>query len=342
MTDTSDLKLASSHYVGTLLRHAGRLGLDKADMLEGLDVPEGVLSSEVDRVDNEVVVRLLGKIWRELDDDSWGFDPQPTRSGSFALLCDYMITASTLGEFLRRGERLGKYLFGNGLGLGIEQYDGVVRVFTPCYVGEQDPERFLSEFWTLVWHRLPCWVIEERMVLREVGFPYSAPPHAHLYPELFQCEVRFEQDHHYLEFDHRYLRRPVVRTAKEMEQFARSAPRDFFALPSRQTSVRASIAAILRNHQRERDSFPSFDEICEQLCMSPPTVRTRLKEDGTSYQKIKDRIRRDIVIDLLANSDLSIADIAADVRFTEPAALTRAFKKWTGLSPQEYRKKLVK
>ena len=68
-------------------------------------------------------------------------------------------------------------------------------------------------------------------------------------------------------------------------------------------------------------------------------VRRRLAQEGSSYQKIKDTVRVDMVTELLANPDLAIAEIADRAGFTEPAALSRAFKKWTGETPAQYREK---
>jgi len=93
----------------------------------------------------------------------------------------------------------------------------------------------------------------------------------------------------------------------------------------------------LEQHRR----FPAFDAICELLHMSSQVVRRRLTEEGTSYQKLKDGVRSDLVKELLAKPEVAIADIAERAGFTEPAALSRAFKKWTGLTPAQYREEKI-
>ena len=75
--------------------------------------------------------------------------------------------------------------------------------------------------------------------------------------------------------------------------------------------------------------------------MSPQVVRRRLAEEGTSYQKIKDGVRADLVKELLVKPDIAIADIAERAGFTEPAALSRAFKKWIGITPVQYREQKI-
>ena len=71
--------------------------------------------------------------------------------------------------------------------------------------------------------------------------------------------------------------------------------------------------------------------------MTAATLRRRLEAEGTSYQDVKDQLRRDLAIDRLCNSTMSVADIAALVGFRETSAFHRAFKKWNGVQPGEYR-----
>jgi AraC-like DNA-binding protein len=66
-------------------------------------------------------------------------------------------------------------------------------------------------------------------------------------------------------------------------------------------------------------------------------MRRRLKLEGHTYQSIKDDLRRDIAIAELQDTDHTIADIAAAVGFAEPSAFHRAFRKWTGMRPTDYR-----
>jgi AraC-like DNA-binding protein len=71
--------------------------------------------------------------------------------------------------------------------------------------------------------------------------------------------------------------------------------------------------------------------------LSPQTLRRRLKEENTSYQEIKDHLRRDQAIYYLSRNDYPINEIAHLIGFTEPSTFHRAFKKWTGLTPGAYR-----
>ena len=67
------------------------------------------------------------------------------------------------------------------------------------------------------------------------------------------------------------------------------------------------------------------------------TLRRHLREEGSSFQELKDHLRRDLAIYHLGRDELAIQDIAEQLGFSEPSAFHRAFKKWTGLTPGAYR-----
>ena len=74
--------------------------------------------------------------------------------------------------------------------------------------------------------------------------------------------------------------------------------------------------------------------------MSAPTLRRRLKREGTTFQQLKDTCRCEAAKDYLGRSDLSINAVARQMGFTDPSAFHRSFKKWTGKTPGDYRAEL--
>lgn len=78
--------------------------------------------------------------------------------------------------------------------------------------------------------------------------------------------------------------------------------------------------------------------MAEQLHMTAYTLSRKLKAEGSSYQKIKDNLRRDQAVIMLTRQNLTVSEISSQLGFAEPGAFSRAFKHWTGLSPLAYRK----
>lgn len=84
-------------------------------------------------------------------------------------------------------------------------------------------------------------------------------------------------------------------------------------------------------------SFPSLQQTAEHFGLSTRTVQQKLKEEGTSYQELSSRVRRELAIAYLRRPGYSVGDIAYALHFSEPSAFQNAFKKWTGFTPGQYR-----
>ncbi len=331
----------STHYVAALVRHARRLGLDVDRLLVEAQIAPELADVENQWIDNRRLTALLKILWRETDDETIGIDTEPMRMGSWALACDYMLPAENLGELYRRGQRIYSYIPPESMGMEFSVEGDTATVAISCYTGDRDPDRYLVELMGVVWHRFPCWAIDEYIPLQQAFFSYPEPPHSWFYEELFQCDIAFGQPFHGFTFNRKYLARPIRRSKKELDAWLRDSPADLLYLPGRDATVNAQIRQELMRELQEHMRFPAFDDICESLHMSTQVVRRRLAEEGTSYQKIKDGVRSDLVRELLAKPDVAISDIAERAGFTEPATLSRAFKKCTGLTPAQYREQKI-
>ena len=78
--------------------------------------------------------------------------------------------------------------------------------------------------------------------------------------------------------------------------------------------------------------------LAEQLGINARTLRRRLQERGSSFQRILDSVRQAVARDYLVNTELSIDQIAALVGFSEPTTFRSTFKRWTGQSAAEIRR----
>lgn len=78
-------------------------------------------------------------------------------------------------------------------------------------------------------------------------------------------------------------------------------------------------------------------EIASQLCVHERTLNRRLREEGTSFQLGLDNVRYAIARQYLAESSMPISRIAAVLTYADVSAFSRAFKRWSGMTPAEWR-----
>ncbi len=191
------------------------------------------------------------------------------------------------------------------------------------------------------WHRFFGWLTGRHLELQRVDFVGQAPRSAGKYRELFCCPVYFGQPANLLYFDSASLRLPVVHTEESVDDFLRTAPYQLLTMTrDRHGQSLVSRVRAMIGHDFS-DGFPGFDTISRALNMSAPTLRRRLKKEGTTFQQLKDQCRREAACRYLGQADLSINTVADRLGFTDPSAFHRSFKKWTGMTPGAFRSGLL-
>jgi AraC-like DNA-binding protein len=96
----------------------------------------------------------------------------------------------------------------------------------------------------------------------------------------------------------------------------------------------AQVEEILHDSE---GAAPSVQSIATQLHVSRRTLVRRLEQHGTSVRSLTERHQRRCSIDLLADASLDVSEIADRLGYSEPSNFSRAFRRWFGKSPQEYR-----
>ena len=101
------------------------------------------------------------------------------------------------------------------------------------------------------------------------------------------------------------------------------------------------LASQIRQRLREaRDALPGLDEVAAGLFLSPRTLKRRLQEAGLSYRDLVDAELQTRACDLLSSTSLPISEIAYRLGYGDVSNFGRAFKRWTGLSPKDFRQGL--
>jgi AraC-like DNA-binding protein len=80
-----------------------------------------------------------------------------------------------------------------------------------------------------------------------------------------------------------------------------------------------------------------MQQVAAQLAMSERTLRRRLQAQGTDYQQQVEQVRQQLAQHLMSNPQVTVQQAAAVLGYSEAASFRRAFHRWTGVSPQEFR-----
>jgi len=307
--------------VGPLL---GRVGLSPSL----LQVPQARVS-----------VKQYGELWRlvalTLDDEFFGQDARRMKSGTFAMICHAVLGCKSLGHALERSLRfyalilddLAGKLVRRGAEAAIELHDRRL-----------SKRVFAHEVLLMLLHGVACWLVGRRIPVLRAQFSYPEPPHSAEYRLMYSTQLNFRAAHTALVFHAAHLDLPVVQNERTLKDFLRNAPENILV----KYKNRSSLAARTRRRLRQSlpGSLPEFEVLAAEMNMTEATLRRRLHDEGTSYQSIKDQLRRDLAISYLTHSSRSAMDIGLELGFSERSAFHRAFKKWTGASPGEFRRSM--
>lgn len=326
----------SIHFVQEALCCVQGRGLAVDGFLQRAGIPAAFVSEPLSRVSPAQFGALWRDIARELDDEFFGLDSHPARQGTYVLMCHSVLDAHTLGHALKRIFRFMRLVLDDMHGsLQVEGDQAVLQLHD-----RQGPQRlFAYATFLIMVYGLACWLTGRRLQLTEGAFRCPEPDASPEYRVLFCEQLQFDAPQTRLCLRAVDLQLPIVQNASTLKSFFKDVP-DNFLVKYRNPK---SLAARIRRRLREQPpgSWPDLAVLCTELHLTEATLRRRLKDEGHSYQSLKDDLRRDMAITRLQDSRRSIEDIAIDLGFAEPAAFYRAFRKWTGAKPSDYRQAAV-
>ena len=267
-----------------------------------------------------------------------GFTQQRCKQGVFAIMARQSIHCQTLREVLVQGTQFYN-LIRNDIGLRFEEQgdDEQGEAKLSFYLKDEslDPDHFIVEFFLLIWHRFSIWLVGQKVPLKYANFSYPAPGHVKEYSLLFPCHCRFDQTENSIIFNRSALSLPVKQQDRELKKFLKNSPADLLSKPMFHSTFTTQVMNFMG--EKTIETMPPIEQVAEYFTMSSRNLRRRLKEESSSYQSIKDTLRKNHAMKLLNNNTLAINQISREVGFNEPAAFTRAFKQWTSKTPKQYR-----
>jgi AraC-like DNA-binding protein len=184
------------------------------------------------------------------------------------------------------------------------------------------------------------WLIGRTLPVTSVFMNYPAEMQARFDPEILLKPIVMDADRAGFAFPAEYLDYPVIRTTDECEAGMEKILSTLFDLEAHRTELAPAERArrIMLRSIRDADRIPTLDEISADLGCSRSQLRRWLGRDGISYNDIKESCRRELALDLLRRSPLSIEEISAQLGYYDSDAFRQAFRRWIGISPSEFRK----
>jgi len=158
------------------------------------------------------------------------------------------------------------------------------------------------------------------------------------YLKFFGCEVKFGANGDFMTFS-----REDVDAALPTSNRQLAATMDRILVDRLAQLDKSNVVARCQSQLLEQLSSGAVTEesMASQLHMSRRTLQRKLADADLTYKQLVDDTRRDLAMRHLDDSSYSITDVTFLLGFSQQSAFTRAFKRWTGMSPSEYRTRTV-
>ncbi|WP_241262881.1 AraC family transcriptional regulator [Parahaliea mediterranea] len=332
-----------TRFVRTLLRLVRSHGYDFSAVLAGAGLAFDPMDERAPGYCAEVSAmqysRVYQQVLRLLQDETFGVAENGLATpGAFRMMCYCIISCDTLGQAIQRASEFYRTFFDERSQLYTNFSERVTRVgYRTEAPGDGEPVGVAEVYGLSMWHRFFGWLCGRPIELKRVDFRGARPQQLDKYESLFHCPLYFGQPSDLLYFDSDCLAWPVVHTEHSLEEFLRTAPYQLMIMEvdPDNNNLSTQVKAMIGHDFSE--GFPSFEAISRALSISAPTLRRRLKREGTTFQQIKDEARCEAARLYLGRPELSINEVALQLGFTDPSAFHRSFKKWTGQTPGQYR-----
>ena len=247
----------------------------------------------------------------------------------------YLVLASdTLGDAVRAYQRYERLFYNLNL-VEVVSFDDQVEIRWPqstSELGQLSDGAAIAALLTFLQGQL-----ERAPRLTQVGFRHGVDAKAAAaYEAFFDCPVLFQEPYVRIRFPAAFLKTPMLRRDPVLHQLLdHQAQSLLHALPG-DSELELLLQQVLLRIMA--DGEPTLARMAQAVHMAPRTLQRKLANHGLSWQQWLDRTRQQLAEQYLADHSLSLSDVALLLGFSEQSTFTRAWRRWTGVSPGRWRR----
>lgn len=170
---------------------------------------------------------------------------------------------------------------------------------------------------------------------REVHFEHAQPKNISEHTRIFRAPVRFDKPLTKLIFDSSLLNLAIAQADLTLGSLLERQAKDLLTKSPQHEDFIDQIRQLIKENLPNREA--RMETICRKLGSSTRTLQRKLTEEGTSYQELLEETQRELSEFYLQKSEMAICEVSYLLGFSQPSAFHRAFRRWNGLTPKEFR-----
>ena len=258
-------------------------------------------------------------------------------AGSWSILGYLMMNCQNLGEAFEKSARyhriIGNLIEGNA---NLRFNKIKVTLITPPHAPEMSRHCYESTIASTI--RLMRTLTGKQINPLEVIFIYPEPESTAEYERVFRCPVRFAQPANTFTLPLSVIFTPILYSNPELLEYFENYAQEFVAALERQSEHASTVTKILLSQLDDENL--SIKKVAREMSISVRTLQNRLKAEGVVFSDLLQEVREKLAKKYL-RENYSVEDITYLLGFSEPSVFRKAFKKWSGITPTQYRQSSV-
>ena len=323
--------------VEKIIRAAAARGVAAQELYQAANLDPAGLDDPDRRILFAQVVAIYEQAARLSNDDAFGLHVGETVDPkAFDVLGYSVINSSTLGEAIDRAVRY-NFIWTNGSYFSIDKGSSLTRLVY-VYVDDSITERrHDAEMTFAALASLSRNVTGADLSPTRVTFQHDRPRNTTEHCRIFNCPVDFGAPANQYLLDASALKLPIVKADPGLCAVLDRHAESLTAKYPRHDTLVERVRTMIKDELSGGNA--SLERIADNLSMSGRTLQRKLREHGTSHQELLDQMRRDLAMRYLQEREMAICEVAYLLGFSESSSLHRAFKRWTGQTPNEFRRR---
>jgi AraC-like DNA-binding protein len=308
-----------------------QLGADPIAILDSAGLAADAVDAPDKRVPYAAIGRVLGETALRTQCDHVGLlAGRLWHLSDLGLVGDVMRNCATLGEALRT-LTFWQYQNSESAVVFLREGSGVVDFGCAIYESGMDGvDQFADTYLAAAFNFLRE-LCGREWAPTEVFLPHVQPSDCTQYRNLFKTQPHFNSEFCALRFPARWMDKAIEGADPQRLRRARGRIQKATHPTVVQQVVRALRILML-------DGRSSGDEVARMLSLHRRTLNRRLRALDTTFQRVLDQVRLDVAQQLLRCSDISLDDLAAALGYAGVSPFMRTFKRWTGVTPTQWRR----
>jgi AraC-like DNA-binding protein len=317
-----------------MLLYLDSLNVDIDEFLLSLGIDPVIAKSPDAYIPLESYLLIQDEAARYTNDPYFGLHMgEFAEAGSWSILGYMMMNCKTLGEAFEKSARYYRIIGNLIQGDASIKFNKIKVVFsTPPHAPKMSRHCFESTISSSM--RIMRTLTGVDLNPLEVTFIYPTPESTAEYERIFCCQVLFEQKENSFTIAASVIFTPILYHNPELLAYFENYAQEFLAEMDRQTQYARTVTKIILSKLDDEDL--TIKHVAKEMSVSVRTLQNRLKGEGVVFSDLLQDIRKRLAKKYL-QENYTVEDITYLLGFSEPSVFRKAFKKWSGITPRQYR-----